>query len=76
MKEAQLKALYQELVLSAIKPVPSELLTESLNSANDDNNRPIFERVVNSHSEYKILKQMFRMVSHSKMLSVYKRHDP
>jgi len=71
-----LKALYQELVVGAIKPVPAGLLTESQTSQTADGAKLIFERIQSSHSDYKVLKQIFRMASHSKMLSVYKRHDP
>ena len=39
-------------------------------------NRLVFERILNTHADYRVLKQVFRMTAHSKLLSVYKRHDP
>lgn len=55
--------------------MPADLLTESQTSASGEP-KLIFERVMSSHSDYKVLKQVFRMTAHAKMLSVYKRHDP
>ena len=62
-----------------MKPIPPDLLTESQHSqsaASNGENRLIFERILSQHQDYRVLKQIFRMASHSKMLSVYKRHDP
>ena len=57
-------------------PTPQDLMTESHNSqSTKDGDKIIFERITSEYQDFRILKQMFR-AQNSKLLSVYKKHDP
>lgn len=75
VRVSQVRNLQQELVKVAIQPASSELMTQSQSSEKEVQDRLVFERVLPEHTDFATIKAIFKL-SHAKILSIYKKHDP